>query len=286
MGFDLAWIGAAFGDLRDFAPLTAGGQKEVFVCLDAGGDEVMLKLFHPGRTEPDRVLREVRAPAALGAGIRVPQVLDAGVRPSPTGDVVYLIEQRIPGNNLRERLARGTIRGSEVMPLTRDVLEVLVRAETVPLVHRDIKPENILMATDGRAWVLDFGIARFLAMDSLTATVRRFGLFTPGYAPPEQFNNSKAEIDVRADLFALGVTSCECLTGLNPFRDGARSDVEILSRVESQQMGRVPNDGTFPESFGDLLEAMTRTRASHRPRTAAECLVWVEDSIAEAGGST
>ncbi|MFX8601132.1 serine/threonine protein kinase, partial [Acinetobacter baumannii] len=70
---------------------------------------------------------------------------------------------------------------------------------------------------NGDFWLLDFGIARHLAMSSLTADFRTFGKFTPGYAPIEQWRNLKSEIDSRSDMFALGVTIIEASTGVNPF---------------------------------------------------------------------
>ncbi|NTW28905.1 MAG: serine/threonine protein kinase [Coriobacteriia bacterium] len=283
MAFDSAWIEHTFGKYHDFRELPGGGQKAVFRCLDANGAPTVLKLFHPGRADRERVLREVRAPDALGVDARVPRIIEAASVPSPTGDVIYIVEQQIAGKNLRECLAGGPLSGLQTMAMTRDILDVLVKAERIPVVHRDIKPENIIIDPEGQAWLLDFGIARFLDMGSLTATSSRFGLFTPGYAPVEQFNNVKSEIDTRADLFALGTTVFECITGMNPYTHGASSMDEILRRVENQQLDRLPASAAVPSLFVDLVEALTRTRANHRPPSARDALEWVNEALGEIG---
>jgi serine/threonine-protein kinase len=82
----------------------------------------------------------------------------------------------------------------------------VVAAEAVSIVHRDVKPANIIVDPQGEFWLIDFGVARHLDLDSLTATAAPGGCGTIGYAPAEQCRNDKPDIDARADLFALGVT--------------------------------------------------------------------------------
>jgi serine/threonine-protein kinase len=103
---------------------------------------------------------------------------------------------------------------------------------------------------------------------------------TLGYAPPEQCRNIKAEIDSRADLFALGVTLYECATGQHPFRHPPANDLEILRRVESLPLVRL--NFPFPAGpvFSDLLDAMTQKRRDHRPRSAREAFDWMQEICA------
>jgi serine/threonine-protein kinase len=166
----------------------------------------------------------------------------------------------------------------DVANLALHVLEALADAERARIVHRDVKPDNIMRGTDGMFWLLDFGIARHLDLTSLTATAALGGLFTLGYAPPEQFRNKKREIDVRADLFALGVTIVECFTGKNPFHDGARDANEVIRRIESSPIVVPPISGDANAKLRDLIQALTQRRLDCRPASAAEALDWMREA--------
>jgi serine/threonine-protein kinase len=209
--------------------------------------------------------------------------LEIGLARSPLGDVIWLREQIVSGVTLRDRFARSTLTPKDVMRLGLHVLEALAAAEAVRIVHRDVKPENIIVAQDGSYWLLDFGIARHLDQQSLTATGLAFGLGTPGYAPPEQFRNVKSEIDARSDLFALGVTAYESVEGVNPFLQGARDVAEIIRRVETKPLPpiskRIDKDG----QFCDLVIAMTRVQRNHRPASAADALQWMQEICSKEG---
>jgi hypothetical protein len=124
------------------------------------------------------------------------------------------------------------------------VLGALAHIHEAGMVHRDIKPHNIMLSTDRRTVVMDFGIARPAATDT---TVTAIG--TPGYAAPEQVGGRT--IDGRADLYALGKVLFECLLG-------ARRHADDWARV--------------PVPLRDLLDSMTHPDPDQRPRSASECL--------------
>jgi eukaryotic-like serine/threonine-protein kinase len=163
------------------------------------------------------------------------------------------------------------------------VLEALAAAEAVRIVHRDVKPDNIISDPGGSFWLLDFGVARHPDLRSLTPTGLPFGKGTLGYCPPEQFRNIKPAIDGRADLFGLGVTLYECASGSNPFRAGARNDLEVLKRVE--RMALLPLRLSFGagNEFRDLVDSMTQKRRDQRPASAAEALQWIQEICAKEG---
>jgi len=140
-----------------------------------------------------------------------------------------------------------------------------------------VKPDNAICDGCVEFWLLDFGIARHLQLQSQTASGLPFGKMTLGYAPPEQCRNMKGEIDSRSDLFALGITLYECATGQHPFRHPPANDLEVLRRVESLPL--VPLNFSFPagRDFWDLLDTMTKKRRDHRPRSAREAFDWMQD---------
>lgn len=281
MSFDQAWLGRQFPDLSNLSRVGRGGQKWVFGCTHAADGDVVLKLFHP-LADPERALREVQAARDVRCP-RVPQVFDLGTLASPLGQVIWLREQRIQGEDLRACLARGPFDPPSLMRLALHMLEALAAAEQVRIVHRDVKPDNILRATDGSFWLLDFGLARHLDMDSLTATAAPFGVGTPGYTASEQYRNRKGEIDARADLFSLGVTLYECACGTNPYRTGAADRAEMQKRIEDRPLPAIPCPVDGAGQFKDLVLAMSRIRREQRLHTAAEALEWAREICAAEG---
>ena len=143
--------------------------------------------------------------------------------------------------------------------------------------HRDVKPDNIMI--DGRDdfWLLDFGIARHLTLSSLTGDGQVWGKFTLGYSPPEQCRNLKPQIDSRSDLFALGVTLYECVTGVHPFRYPPVSDLEVLRRVEIMPLPRLQLAFPSAAGFSDLVQAMAQKRRDLRPASARDALAWIQE---------
>lgn len=272
------WLAVQFPDLQNIQPLSQGGQKQVFSALHSRDGDVVLKLMHPG-SDMDRTARELVAVARVQSA-RVPTILDQGTVPTPIGDCFWFREQRIHGLTVRERLATRPFDTPSLLRLALHVSETLVAAEEAGIVHRDVKPENILIDLTGAYWLIDFGLARHLGLDSLTATLNAFGHVTWGYAPLEQCRNMKQDIDARADLFALGVTLYECATGTNPFRLGARDALEVLRRIENGSSPSLilSNPAVpVPADFAHLIAALTQRQRVHRPRTAREAHEWVKD---------
>lgn len=272
---DLVWLAGQFPDLSNLQPLSVGGQKIVLSAEHCSDGAVVLKLISP-RQDDETTNRELLAVTQVNSP-RVPRVIERGWLATPIGNCVWFREQRVPGQTVRSLLQSGPFDAASVLTLGLHVLETLTAAESVNIVHRDVKPENIIRDPNGDFWLLDFGLARHLSLSSLTATGLPFGKMTLGYAPPEQTRNIKGEIDSRADLFATGVTLYECATGQNPFRQGARDDMEILRRVDAMPLPALTLTITLAQSFSDLVSAMTQKRRDHRPSTVKEAFEWILD---------
>lgn len=277
---DMQWLAQQFPELANLQPLSQGGQKIVFSATHATDGEVVLKLVH--NSQPEEVRREILAVAQIGSA-RVPLVLEHGVITTPLGLTFWMREQRIIGDTVRQLLARGPLAPTESLRLGLHILQILVLAERATIVHRDVKPDNIIRDNSGNYWLLDFGLARHLALVSQTATALPFGKMTLGYSPPEQCRNMKRAIDSRADLFALGVTIFESATGSNPFRQGVSDPLEILKRVETLPLPPLVLMVRSPAEVRDLVATLTQKRRDHRPRTAADALTWMEEICANEG---
>lgn len=118
---------------------------------------------------------------------------------------------------------------------------------------------------------MDFGIARDLNSLSLTATEAINGPHSLGYAAPEQIDNLKEEIDSRADIFSLGVIVYECLTGTQPFLDGAKSVYEVMERTRTT-IPMVKIEGDEQNLLLVLVQSMMARLPSKRPLDATEAL--------------
>jgi serine/threonine-protein kinase len=274
---NLAWVAPLFPSLQGLGLLGQGGQKLVFFASHQNYGDVVLKIIHPSQ-DLEATRREILAVQTINSP-RVPRILEVGRISTPMGPSVWLIEQRILGVTLRERLQQGPLSVDELLRLGGQALEVLVAAEQTGIVHRDVKPENIILDTSGNFWLLDFGISRHLAMSPLTPMTRPFGKFTLGYAPPEQIRNVQNEIDSRADLFALGVVFYESAIGRQPFIDGAINELEVLRRVENDVLPPLNLPCKDSSSMADLLNAILQKRRDHRPATVIEAFTWMQEII-------
>jgi len=276
---DLGWLALQLPNLANLQPLAAGGQKQVFTATHANDGEVVVKLMHPG-SDPARTERELGAATQVQAR-RMPHIFEHGQLIGNTGTIVWFREQRIPGQSLRARIQTNTLSHHELLRLALHVSATLVAAEAVGIVHRDVNPANIIVDLHGAFWLIDFGLARHLDLESLTATAAIGGWGTLGYAPAEQCRNDKREIDARADLFALGVTLYEAATGRNPYREGARDGFEVIRRISTQQLPRLASQ--LPDGLADLVATLAQPDLVHRCQTAREAHEWIRDLCDQEG---
>jgi len=270
MGINVDWLANNFSDLSNLKLIGEGGQKWVFICTHPKYNQIVLKLIKPGGEQ--RLMREIEAVRRVPSC--VPTIHDIGVFESELGQLVWILEDYIDGRTLSDLLKDGPLAKTRVLKLAHDLLCAAVEAEARNVFHRDIKPDNIKLDHTGKAWLLDFGIARILDMESRTLTDAVSGPHSPGYGAPEQFRNRKKDIDGRADLFAIGVTIYEAISGSNPFIVGARDRLEILRRVETIQLPRLTLDWDVNSAFADLISSLMQKFPYQRPTSCREAYNW------------
>lgn len=259
-------------DLSNFAPITRGGQKAVFSAKHPRFGSVVVKLFFKNDLRSQREL-DISKSTVFDC---VPTIYESGQILYESVETLYVVEQRVEGDELRKRIERGerfSLR--EAVDFLEQGLIFIRQLEQKHIVHRDIKPENIIISPDSKVYFLDFGIARILGVPSLTKTEAIAGPHTPGYAAPEQFNNLKNDIDSRADLFSIGVVTYECLSGANPFREGARGDLDVLQRTETITPVTFQVQGDSQQQFMGLLSSLMGKYPSRRPKDAEQALNWL-----------
>jgi beta-lactam-binding protein with PASTA domain/tRNA A-37 threonylcarbamoyl transferase component Bud32 len=190
-----------------------GGMAEVYAAHDRLLDrEVAVKVlrdrFREDATFTARFQDEARNVARLSHPNLV-VVFDTGV----DGDQPFIVMERIRGRTLQQTLEAGGLTEDRALQVAADVCGALAYAHENLLVHRDVKPGNIMLADDGSVKVTDFGIARALSDETVTATAAVLG--TAAYLSPEQAQGRR--VDTRSDLYSLGVVLYELLTRRVPF---------------------------------------------------------------------
>ncbi len=224
--------------------LGAGGMGAVFAARHRGtGREVAIKVLLPkggsGKHKQERITRFVREASAAGR-IRHPNVVDI-YDVDGNSETPYIVMERLHGESLWQRIKRGALPAEEAVPVLIAAMRGVAEVHRQGVIHRDLKPDNIYLAraTDGGApvpKVLDFGVSRIVVHEGseprpTTLTRAGYILGTPSYMPLEQLRGEPS-IDVRADVYALGVILYEALCGERPFQ--ARNDHELVIRMVTE----------------------------------------------------
>jgi tetratricopeptide (TPR) repeat protein len=262
---------ARLGDYRLGRRIGAGAMGAVFLAEDETlGRQVAIKLIGSDLTgsgdRGERFLREVRAVAKL----RHPNIVSVHAAGEHSG-FRYMAMEHVPGASLHDVLAESTTRGarpplSDVLRWGTEIADALAAAHAAGIVHRDVKPSNIRIATDGRAVLLDFG----LAVETGAATITETGGFlgSPQYASPEQVGIEGTPIDARTDVYSLGATLYEAFTGVAPFRGETRAQLfhHILTR-DPAPLRKL--DPSIPRDLETVVLAAIEKDPRRRHQTAA-----------------
>ena len=234
--------GKQLGPYEIVSLLGTGGMGEVYRARDSRlARTVALKVLPPDvAADPGRRQRfeqEARAASALNHP-NILSVFDTGECES----LVYIVSELIDGDSLRDVVKRGPMAASRVIELGGQVADALAAAHAAGIVHRDLKPENIMLTRDGRAKVLDFGLAKQVSQVSgdetalMTRTTPGAVLGTAAYMSPEQARG--VPVDYRSDLFSLGTVLYECLAGTGPFE--RPTGVEAMTAILREDPPELP----------------------------------------------
>ena len=213
------------------AKLGSGGMSTVYLARDTTLDrQVAVKVMHREMSEQadqlERFRQEARAVAKLSHP-NVVAVIDAG----EDGGHPYIVFEYVEGETLKQRINRvGALDAQEALAYAIEVARGLTVAHARNMVHRDIKPQNVLIDSEGRAKLTDFGISRQLEQDGMTATGRVLG--TTDYVAPEQAMGHP--VDQRSDIYSLGVVLYEMLVGAVPF--SADSQVGVAMKHVNEEL--------------------------------------------------
>lgn len=266
------------GRYRIGATIAHGGMSTVYCATDLRLDRrVAAKVMDPRFVDDEsfriRFEREARAVAHLNDESLV-NVYDQGT--DPAGHV-FLIMEFVDGGTLRELLRqRGPMPPHAAAVVMRSVLRALSVAHSRGMVHRDIKPENVLIASDGRVKLADFGLVRAAADAKVTSNSVIVG--TVAYLAPEQVTGES--ISPASDVYSAGILLFELLTGTTPFIADSSLGVAMKRLNEDVPPPSELIDGV-PEEFDELVARACARRPEDRFESAEEFADALEDIVYE-----
>ncbi|HLK36598.1 MAG TPA: serine/threonine-protein kinase, partial [Polyangiaceae bacterium] len=266
--------GAVVGPYVVERRLAQGGMSVLFLAHDVEGARIVLKMVPPEiatNATRTRLMREARALAMVDH----PGV----VRVHSTGEhdgVPWIAMDYVHGVDLKRVIVeRGPLPPEIALRYSIQAAEALVAAHDAGVVHRDLKPSNLLLNSEGRIVLVDFGIAKRRAdpRDGEVLTSDREVLGTPAYLSPEQLEHGLA--DERSDVWSLGCVLYEMVVGVPPFGRGGSSTTAAILRDEP----------TFPAQVSDaiagVISACLRKSSFARVASPREMLPMLRDALEE-----
>ena len=245
------------GRYRLERPLGQGGMGQVFLAKDTLlHRHVAIKRLHGEASQNPAYRKRILDEAQKASRINDPRIASV-YDVFEDGNELVLVMEYVEGRTLREHMA-GQLSLEEFWEIAEQSLEAFESAHSEGIVHRDIKPDNIMITPEGRIKILDFGLARLYAVEDATtlSTVQstEHGIRgTPPYLPPEALQGRP--VDVRGDVFSLGVTFYEILGGRRPFDGMDRAETYRRILNESPLSLRSINP-EIPESLDALIARM------------------------------
>ncbi|MBN1873862.1 MAG: protein kinase [Anaerolineae bacterium] len=232
---------------------------------------VALKVIHPRLARDPAFVERFRREARVVAALRHPGIVQ--IHDFDTeGGVFYMVMEFVPGESLHERLESLRQRGTylslqETLRIFRQIVEAVAYAHTQGVVHRDLKPANVLLNTEDRPILTDFGLSKIVGIEQLTHEGAIIG--TPAYMSPEQGSGEAG--DERSDIYALGVMLYELTTNIPPF--SAESPISvILKHLDEPVPPPHLHNADLPPSIEQIIKKALEKIPAHRYQSAQALL--------------
>jgi len=249
--------GQTIGKYRIISPLGSGGFGTVYLAEDTWIDKkVAIKVPHRQHgLDFGELLQEPRLLAALSH----PNIVSVLTAEKQEG-IFFIVMEYVPGDTLEALILReGALELTRALDLTCQICNAVDHAHQQGVLHRDLRPGNVLVTENGLAKVADFGTSRFLEIAAHGTTV----IGSPPYMAPEQFHGKAV---FASDIYSLGVTMYQMLTGMLPYETPAPADLEKLMTGELVSPPRVKNP-RLPKAIDDVvLRAMAPEIAARYQR--------------------
>jgi serine/threonine protein kinase len=253
--------GQTIGKYRIVMPLGSGGFGSVYLAEDTWIDKkVALKVPHRQNLDFGELLREPRLLASMSHP-NIVTVLTA----ERQDNVFFIVMEYVPGETLEEIVERdGALDLGRALDYTCQICNAIDHAHRAGVIHRDLRPGNVLVTEHGMVKVADFGTSRFLEIAAHGTTV----IGSPPYMAPEQFQGKAV---FASDIYSLGVTMYQMLTGLLPYSTPSPADLERLMRGELTVPPRTRNT-KLPKGISDIVMKAMSPDIPNRYQRAADVL--------------
>jgi serine/threonine protein kinase/formylglycine-generating enzyme required for sulfatase activity/dienelactone hydrolase len=261
--------GAKLGPYEIVAPLGAGGMGVVYRAHDQRLErDVAVKVLPHGLLAEDAARKRFRKEALALARLSHPNiaaVYDFGEQDGAD----YLVMEYVPGQSLADKIRSGPLSTREAVALGAQIAAALEEAHGQGVVHRDLKPANVIITPKGHAKVLDFGLAKLLATEDVTASFSetKGPMGTPLYMSPEQAEGKV--VDARTDLWSLGIVLYESLSGRVPFQGtGSLAVLRAVTHDPVKPLRDLRAD--VPEDANHIISRALEKDVARRYQSAAE----------------
>ncbi|OFW50000.1 MAG: hypothetical protein A3G77_08770 [Acidobacteria bacterium RIFCSPLOWO2_12_FULL_68_19] len=253
--------GQTIGKYRVVSSLGSGGFGTVYLAEDTWIDKkVALKVPHKQNLDFSEMLKEPRLLASMSHP-NIVTVLTA----EKQDDVFFIVMEYVQGETLEQTILRdGALELTRALDFTCQICNAVDHAHRAGILHRDLRPGNMLVSDTGLLKVTDFGTSRFLEIAAHGTTV----IGSPPYMAPEQFHGKAV---FASDVYSIGITMYQMLTGTLPYDTPAPGDIERLMRGELVTAPRLRN-GRIPRAINDIVLKALAPDLTKRYQRASELL--------------
>ncbi len=265
-------IGQQIGEFRIIEKLGEGGMGVVYKAIDVRLDRpVAIKMLTASLTDNPELVQRFQAEARAQANLNHTNLATLYAFLIDQGNA-YMVMEFVEGENFDQIIRRnGPVTPRDAVPWFKQALLGIGAAHRVGIIHRDIKPSNLMLNRQGIVKVMDFGIAKAVGSRGMTRTGMHLG--TLAYMSPEQIQNRT--IDVRTDIYALGVTLYEMLSGHVPFESASEYQI-MQDHVSSVPPALVRYYPYAPKEFEGVVAKALAKNPDDRFQTVEEFGVALE----------
>jgi|GEM_PF-568649 len=270
-------IGRQFGHFQIQAEIGKGGMGTIYHAVDMMlNREVALKVIHPQYADNAQLMERFKIEAMTQARMNHPNIVMIFSFTKIENEFVIAMEY-IAGKSMKELLReKQCFTVSPAVSFLQQILDGLKYSHSLNVIHRDIKPANMLITGSDRIKISDFGIAKVFGTEGMTKTGILVG--TPWYTSPEQILGKN--IDYRADLYSLGVTFFEMVTGRVPFDSSNNSEFQVQrAHLEMQPPRPSQYNPAVPAEVERFILKALQKKPEKRFQTAGEMLQASQDLI-------
>ena len=250
--------------------LGEGGMSRVFLAEDPlTHQQVAIKELLPNLAHNTDLRERFRREAQIMAKLDHPNIVKL-LRYEESENSFYLIMEYADGIDLENHIKNvtGPISEPKTVEIMSALLDAFGYAHEKGVVHRDIKPANIIITRDGKVKVLDFGIAKMIDDNSGNKTKTGTRIGTVSYMSPEQVNASP-DIDLRTDIYSLGVLLHQMITGMCPYDSNTTSDFEIQTKIVKEPLPRA--DSIYPYVSEHLQQIIDKATQKNKDNRFQDC---------------